>query len=71
MDLGQLIDIGISNIFKKHFACFGKLSPKPSHKALMVSLQGFFSDPKLYTETVENSKHHLIKTKILYYTAIL
>ena len=70
----------MSNIFK-NFACFGKLSHKPrlflihqstiiNHKALMVNLC-FFNVPKMYTETIENSKLHLRKTKIWYYTAIL
>ena len=81
MKLGQPVDIGMSNIFKKHFACFEKVGPKPrfflihqsaviNHKALMVSLR-FFSVPKMYTEMIENSKHHLIKTRISYHTAIL
>ena len=29
MKFGQLIDIDRSNIFKKDFACFKKLGPKP------------------------------------------
>ena len=75
MKLGQLIDIGMSNVSKKNFAYFGKLGPKPrlsliqqskiiiNHKVLLVNLC-FFSVPKMYSEMIENIKHHLIKTKI-------
>ena len=81
MKLDQLIEVDMSNICEKNFTCFGRLGPKPrlflnhqsiivNHEALVFSLC-FFSVPKMYNETIENSKLHLIKTKISYYTATL
>lgn len=79
--LDQIIDGDMSNICEKNFTCSGRLGPKPrlflnhqsiivNHEALAFSLC-FFSVPKTYTETIENSKLHLIKTKISYYTVTL
>ena len=70
MNLGELVATAIWNIFRKYFARFGGLGPKPTsiliyeptainQKPIITSLR-LFVLLIVYTVAIKNSKHHLL-----------